>query len=185
MNEQRDYSLLRLFDMDAAMAGAPLAWGRTALKCRFLGESKNTPNFDNRGAQFCIEHEGGLAYSYADDLFMAPLCWVEGRPVYRGDVLYHPRHGEGKVIEDRRYCGGAAIKYEAAGTAVAIDAPYFYDGLTWTPPKTVTRQVKLLAYLDADQLFWLRETAHPKWPATRVPFEDRTVEIEEPLEKAS
>jgi hypothetical protein len=39
------------------------------------------------------------------------------------------------------------------------------------------KKVKLLAWLDCDQLFWLRETASPKWPSVRVPSEDKEIEI--------
>lgn len=43
--------------------------------------------------------------------------------------------------------------------------------------KPEPRKIKMLCWLDADQMFWLRETALPKWPAVRVPAEDKEIEL--------
>ena len=43
--------------------------------------------------------------------------------------------------------------------------------------KPPVRKVKLLAYVDCDQFFWLREGVEPKWPSQRVPSEDKEVTL--------
>lgn len=47
------------------------------------------------------------------------------------------------------------------------------------PAQPKMKKVKLLAWLDADQLFWLRETSTSKFPAVRVPAEDKIIEVME------
>ena len=122
--EENDYSLLRDFDPEAAKRGEPIVW-TPFTDCVFLGESINMPNSPELGPQYCIEHSGGLSYAPACDLRMKPLTWVESRPVYKGDVLWH------KI-------GNYFVTVEHPG-----DADYFtcekgtfeYRYLTWTPPK--------------------------------------------------
>lgn len=79
------------------------------------------------------------------------------------------------------------IRYGAKGVWVEwIDAnpP---GGFSWCyPPEEYEirdkpkpmKKVKLLAWFDGDQLFWLSETAQPKRPSKRVPDKDMEIEIE-------
>lgn len=62
-----------------------------------------------------------------------------------------------------------------------------WKGVSWAndwifrarPAQPKMKKVKLLAWLDADQLFWLRETSTSKFPAVRVPAEDKIIEVME------
>lgn len=62
-----------------------------------------------------------------------------------------------------------------------------WNGIEWEsrwkfrarPAQPKMKKVKLLAWLDADQLFWLRETSTSKFPAVRVPAEDKIIEVME------
>lgn len=80
----KDYSLLRPFDLEAAKRGEPTCWydGTVA---SFVAASDAANEFHC----FRIDEEGRLRMASGSDVRMAPLAWVEGRPVYAGDVLYN------------------------------------------------------------------------------------------------
>lgn len=86
--ENRNLELLRPFDLEAAKGGARVAW-------LYSGDEGTFVSGPDCNGCICIEWEGegdcsGLRV-YAEpfhDLRMAPLCWVEGKPVYKGDVLW-------------------------------------------------------------------------------------------------
>lgn len=92
MEQTKDYSLLRPFDLEAAKAGAPLFeiyMHRSKVK---TDEEISTyiagPNNLN---EYVISYPTNGYMTYTDsikDVRMAPLAWVEGKPVYKGDVLY-------------------------------------------------------------------------------------------------
>jgi len=168
--------LLRPFDLEAAQRGEPILWGGQFEPATFVARArKGKTNIIERAGM----HAGLLDHvEYAPDeyLHMAPLCWVEGRPVYKGDRLWCKLYNEWVTATGSRQDGVLNADGHEPGLDLDVRA------CTWSAPK-VRRKVKLLAYLDADQLFWLRETATPKFPAARVPFEDRIVEVEEPADQ--
>lgn len=185
MKQKNDFSLLRPFDIAAAKDGEPVCWDTGDY---FSGRYLAGP--DRSGEVAFEDNEGDLYLRNASKYRMAPLCWIEGKPVYKGDVLYRKgisRDGEHFIAESivRDEDGDVFLRYAGNGGSSWVDGP---EGMgvdaTWPPPK-VKREVKLLAYLDADQLFWLRETVQPKWPAVRVPLEDMVVTVEEPAEVQS
>lgn len=170
---EKDYSLLRPFDLEAAKRGEAII-DTDGDECNYIaGPHKET-------AEIVVEFPCDLGFMtcMAQNLRMAPLAWVEGKPVYKGDGLFHDCGPcvviGGPIREDH----DLRIKVDRMGFESDAQIPY----LTWTHPK-VKREIKLLAHLDADQLFWLREGAQPKWPAVRVPSEDKTVEVEEPADQ--
>lgn len=173
MKQKNDFSLLRPFDIAAAKDGEPVCWDTGDY---FSGRYLAGP--DRSGEVAFEDNEGDLYLRNASKYRMAPLCWIEGKPVYKGDVLYSKFFGG--TFEATGLDHLQQIKAEKIGICAAT----CIDSCTWTPPK-VKREVKLLAYLDADQLFWLRETVQPKWPAVRVPLEDMVVTVEEPAEVQS
>lgn len=183
--EKRDYSKLRPFDLEAAVdRGEAAIIVERDEEFGFVAGPNNLQEYVLCGNEsgFIVVGESPDHATTVSSLRMAPLAWVRASadddtlwPVYKGDVLWHSC---GKcealgfpTLEDHD------LLIRADGLSQATNAKVEF--LTFTPPK-VKRQVKLLAYLDADQLFWLRETAQPKWPAVRVPLEDRVVEVEEP-----
>ena len=89
----KDYSLLRPFDLEKAKQGEPILTylGST---CTFVGPLSNSV--------IAIEDptELGKAYSYAStSLRMAPLFWLEDKPVYKGDILYRKLPGTNEIQE--------------------------------------------------------------------------------------
>lgn len=122
---ERDYSLLRPFDLEAAKRGEQICFPSGAEITRFIDGP------DSDGDFVFLIPRGQFSFAREKSLRMAPLCWVEGRPVYRGDVLY----GKGECsdltyIADKVESGGTLISQE--GTSGKKEQPEF---LTWTPPK--------------------------------------------------
>ena len=163
---KKDYSLLRPFDLEAAKSEYGIIdtdWDAV----RYIGASSK---FD----EVCVEQTNGdLLIGVSSDFRMAPLCWVEGKPVYKGDVLYgvgekkpltaeldglHWNHDESQLVEWRYASGG---------------------GYTWAPPK-VKREVKLLAFIDdRKELRWVREDIFGDNQYQRIPSEDKLIQFEE------
>ena len=166
---EKDYSLLRPFDVTDARSGELVCWYAD-------GEAPEEYVVSNHGAISVLWRGDQTFVSWnaidAHDYFrMAPLAWVEDKPVYREDVLYHS-HMEQKITAkgpaDDRYI---FADFELDGfTTTAIAS------LTWNIPK-MNREVKLLAYLDSRNLYWVREGTVILKDAVRVPSEDKTVEI--------
>ena len=127
---EKDYSLLRPFDLEAAKAGAKL----------FCINSKNGETectfIQKAGDELCIHFErfGFSIHDETDSLRMAPLCWVEGKPVYSGDVLEHAKHGE-VVAKSRHASKGMLVveKYDSLALG----------NLAWPRPKPVKRWINI------------------------------------------
>lgn len=91
--EKRDYSLLRPFDLEAAKAGALLTCCPSpAANHLFDGapvwKYVAGPDVDGRILVEFIKTGRFASLSRPESFRMSPLAWVEGRPVYKGDVLY-------------------------------------------------------------------------------------------------
>lgn len=162
-----DYSLLRPIDVEAAMAGEPIVFKASGVLRQYVAG----PDKSNRVR---VIDEYGLiqvALWQEDSIRMAPLAWVEGKPVYKGDVLY--------VLGKPREVIGTSRSAE--GWLLAKDAQLMHfnpDAASWNPPK-VKREVKLLAHLGETSLFWLRDGITATRGAIRIPSEDKTIEVEE------
>jgi len=127
----KDYSLLRPFDLEAAKSGEKLIWLKEP--CALLGESINKPNRPNLGAQYCIEHASGLSYATSNDLSMAPLCWLEGKPVYKGDILRNKLSGTVFVVDIYD------DEHDAFSSKSSI--LFFHSrNFTWTKPVTMVKR---------------------------------------------
>ena len=116
--------LLRPFDLEAAKAGDLLTdphsnylWsyvaGPDAIGKHILGVESD----QSKGVFTCP--------CKAENLRMAPLCWCEGRPVYKGDVLYGA-YGE-NVVKAANSLPGWLL------SEAGID--FQVEGCTWTKPK--------------------------------------------------
>lgn len=133
MNEQRDYSLLRPFDLEAAKAGA------------LLGDAVGSPTWeyaagpDSSGNISVIIIKTGLfAEPSPTRVFkMVPLCWVEGKPIYKGDVLYYINQPGRKFTANGITQDGTLINERGHGENIAC--------LTWGPPK---RKVKKQGFIN-------------------------------------
>ena len=129
---EKDYSLLRPFDLEAAKAGAKLFCinsenGET--ECTFIQKA---------GDELCIHFErfGFSIHDETDSLRMAPLCWVEGKPVYPGDVL--ERENWKAFIPDM-----VAISGELRMSGEGLPSYLKPEQLRWPRPKPVKRWINV------------------------------------------
>lgn len=147
MEQTKDYSLLRPFDLEAAKAGELLfeiyMHGSKVKTDEDIGTYIAGPNNLN---EYVISYptNGYVTYTFSiKDVRMAPLAWVEGKPVYKGDTLYWNNKS--------RYPGavftvGSKIVFEQliSGKTVMSDGTVYPDdnesgmlaiNLTWNKPK--------------------------------------------------
>lgn len=173
-----DYSLLRPFDLDAAKNGEPICLvdGRPA---KFLAHEQGHQYLQNWAAivlsniGISIHGENGrrwLEEPSVYDLRMTPLCWVEGRPVYKDDKLWN------------KQLRSVITAYHMIDSNTVCENGTLYGShlknLTWEIPR---KQIKLLAYIDgAGYLRWREESfCGPTVSGTRVPSEDKIIELEQ------
>lgn len=116
---KKDYSLLRPFDLEAAKHGEPICFSSGAKITRFIDGP------DSVGDLVFVVPDGQFYFTREKEIRMAPLAWVEDRPVYRGDVLYN------KVGQELTATG------EKGGKLIASKFPDSIllepDFLRWTP----------------------------------------------------
>ena len=165
---RKDYSLLRPFDLEAAKAGAKVCYGSNGYceSVTFLAEAG--PDGDHA----IRDHEGNCYVEPDYGLKMAPLCWVEGKPVYPGDVLEHTRLGE--VVAKSRHASREMLVTEKFDS-VAL------GNLAWPRPKPVKRWINIYpaAYEDDSRML---STYREKGQADAKAGKDRIacIEIELP-----
>lgn len=159
LNELRPFS-------GEVVTGEKLLWGMGGQTCVVLGESNSWPNIPSLGKQYCIEHSGGLAFVTKRDLFEPPLCWVEDRPVYKGDVLWwrdykdfpnsavdSPKHVVTKVLSG---VAGDTLVYDDSGKWLAP------RDLTWKSP-TVKKEAWVNVYDEIDGALHSTKDLADKW----------------------
>lgn len=149
MNEQRDYSLLRPFDLEAAKAGA------------LLGDAVGSPTWkyaagpdSNGNISVIIIKTGLFAEPSPTRVFkMAPLCWVEGRPAYKGDVLYRPGIDDGPVVASHieNVDGDDYLVFEGSDRDEFADNRRGY--MTWAEPNPVLCEVEGKPVRKGDRLW--------------------------------
>lgn len=100
---------------------------------------------------------------------MAPLCWVEGKPVYKGDNLWHTRRRDVVTAYSINHKGYLCTAHDLMGDKL--------ENLTWEIPK---EQIKLLAYIDSEGYLRWREAGFysTTMSGTRVPSEDKIITLE-------
>lgn len=128
-----NYKLLRPFDLEAAKAGAKIT-DKTEIEHTFAAEAGPDGDMAVRDPQ------GNVFVMDLSEARMVPLAWVEGKPVYPGDVLYgndDSTKSGSKFTAGNRVLPGGLI----AGVSVVINGPVYNTGgmhsgkLTWNPPK--------------------------------------------------
>lgn len=171
-NEKKDFSLLRPFDLDAAKDGQQVCYehgGDGVIK--YLDGPDNT-------CRIAYEGPDNRFYVGPVDAFrMAPLCWLEGSPVYKGDALYDKEYGERQVVRHLVAHDTLATYQPRKDGAFVI----CLEDATWTPPK-VKRKVSLLGFIHCStKEVLLREKSNfnNKVFWERFPQIDTTIEIEE------
>lgn len=137
MTQKRDLRLLRPFDLEAAKAGALVTSAFPHMDGAPIWKLKAGP--DAKGLLVMeILRTGEFACAAPAMVFcMAPLCWIEGRPVYKDDVLYWK-------CDRAKFTAGAKMLPEGLieGVSVMCDGTVYDqpntgimpDDLTWTKP---------------------------------------------------
>jgi len=133
MEHKKDYSLLRPFDLEAAKWGDKIFWLET--ECTFFGNSCN----EFSKPMYVVEHVSGMSYAPSNELRISPLAWVEGRPVYKGDVLYKCNLDDSRTaispINGESFC--VYCKDDISGGLEDIDRfVTLTNYLTWEKHKT-------------------------------------------------
>ena len=124
-----NFNLLRPFDIEKAKSGEQILFANGD-PCAFIAEGGSF-------GQHAVRAHGNLFLVPPANLRMAPLCWVEDKPVYKGDRLWSSYTKEGEkteriashVIEAN---GTFYLQYEGGGDW-AMDGSCSF--LSWIPPK--------------------------------------------------
>lgn len=147
-NEQyiNDLSLLRPFELEAAKNGAEVV-------SLFRIDDPGVFICEDTHGMICIKREDiGLSLWNKTDvgsLRMKPLTWIEGKPVYKGDVLYS------KICPEYLYITksveGDLLYTEENVTAAFCEC---IKQLTWNKPKQkVKRKIWINVYPDGTSSF--------------------------------
>lgn len=78
---EKDYRLLRPFDLEAAKRGDKICYNDES------GYVTTLCGPDPKG-NIAYQSNGMVYVAHTNSFKMAPLAWVEGKPVYKGDILY-------------------------------------------------------------------------------------------------
>ena len=133
---EKDYSLLRPFDLEAAKGGAGLTNETTVFDCKPVWKYVAGPDSAGFIAVEIVEN-GRLASPALTSCFrLAPLCWVEGKPVYPGDAL--ERENGKAFIPDM-----VAISGELRMLGEGLPSFLNPELLRWPRPKPVKRWINI------------------------------------------
>lgn len=160
---------LRPFDLEAAKSGELMQYFAGGDICTLVAGP------DAYGC-VCVSKGGvdklRLIVYPVESLRMVPLCWVEGKPVYKGDVLYQNTTMLWRVVADGN----------EKGITDTHGSWNDREHLTWKPPEKEAkekRKVKMLAYINRyGHLVWVRQDRYLPSGNTRVPSEDKIIEME-------
>jgi len=172
MEQPQNADSLRPFDLEAAKAGVPVQLiGHTPIKMTYVAGP------DSAGKYIFTVPDGRFTRPEScevERLRMAPLAWLEGRPVYKGDRLYSSFFDELFIV------GGVTSSGSDYLTAPEISDQANTDikRCTWEAPKPKTEKVRLLAYLTlTGALIWRDARGGGGDDYRRVPGEDKEVEV--------
>lgn len=122
----KNYELLRPFDLEKAQQGEPIC-SKYSNNIRFVGLSDTDAT-----TAICEHGERMVGYFTFQNLYMEPLEWVDGKPVYKGDTLYQTlttQFGEPRKIVGKR---GSFLLYLYDGVHTRTCSA---KDLTWARPK--------------------------------------------------
>lgn len=129
MNQQyeNDYSLLRPFDLEKAKQGAEIYLKGYGSGMFIIGPNeKNEIVLDIEQHGFIVV--GGLCIDEISDVYMKPLCWLEGKPVYKGDELWSKVKG----LEDWNYIVDKYVDGSIVATEDSTGFSEYLYNLSWT-----------------------------------------------------
>lgn len=128
-----DLSLLRPFDLEAAKGGEDICWSNLHNPVIFVGATNS--------GKVAYDSEGETGFSSSESFRMKPLCWIEGKPVYKGDVVWHT------VCRELIVSGIAPFDRPSLSKEGDNQRGYNIDHLTWNKPKQkVTRKIWINVY---------------------------------------
>lgn len=139
-----NYDLLRPFDLEAAKRG-DLLTDVCGNEYTFVAESG--PDGDHAIRQ---KSDGNVFVDRASALRMAPLAWVEGKPVYPGDVLYYNEKSEYLIGEARTV---DSLHKSGRGLVFTNSQWGPFDELTWAAPKVPLCEVEGKPVYPGDVLY--------------------------------
>ena len=138
---EKDYSLLRPFDLEAAKAGVLLCDQSGSTLAGLLCCTPDSSGY----FRAWVDRIGGLVSSLpCKSIRLAPLCWVEGKPVYPGDALWQTTLA-GDVLKRKAKqisADGSYLEFDETGSW-AMDGSV--SKLSWAepPPKPIKRWVNI------------------------------------------
>ena len=138
---EKDYSLLRPFDLEAAKAGVLLCDQSGSTLAGLLCCTPDSSGY----FRAWVDRIGGLVSSLpGKSIRLAPLCWVEGKPVYPGDALWQTTLA-GDVLKRKAKqisADGSYLEFDETGSW-AMDGSV--SKLSWAepPPKPIKRWVNI------------------------------------------
>ena len=127
---EKDYSLLRPFDLEAAKGGVKMC-DRFNLK-----KTHTYVAGPDSGGWIVTKNENGIfIFSTETNLFMLPICWVEGKPVYPDTPM-------------EREDNGWPVAWSVDGNAWQDDGGNWSDEgggfkIRWPRPKPVKRWINV------------------------------------------
>ena len=168
----KDYSLLRPFSEAAAKRGEAICSGYDGEIVKFIAGPDAVGNC-------CVLPDGGeFGFHKALLLAMAPLAWVEGKPVYKGDVL-EVEMDDGDTlrwmaigVDEDALLGVSKTPHSIPLEDVEAGRSYFH----WPRPKPVKRWVNVYADKYGDLLHETKDAADAAVSRHRV----ACIEIELP-----
>lgn len=125
-----DYSLLRPFDLQAAKAGERIV----IREAGNLVERTFVTGPDDHGYFVVKTSDGWFRFGKDTDYRMAPLAWVEGKPVYKGDKMWRK---DGQWTYGHEIVGKTKQEDIALGVLLQVteQGTTWSENLTWNPPK--------------------------------------------------
>lgn len=175
----KELNLLHPFDLEKAKQGEPICFHNDLrFKIRYCGTKSNGKHF----IEFEDESDG---LYISEKLRMAPLCWIDDKPVYKGDVMYKttPTFGTYPVtVIDIFTLNNTEYLDLDTDTIINIQSEYADNrlgNLSWTRPKPKQKkQGWINVYPDHQtSIIWFNSKEEADYNAdqetriTCVPFE--------------
>lgn len=126
--ETMNYELLLPFNLEAAKAGAKIT---DTSKTEHTFAAEAGPD----GGLAVRDPQGNVFVMHLSEARMVPLAWVEGKPVYRDDVLYVKNHtGRAGSVVTAEFAenGDGYCRFRTDNGAVPL---ILLSELTWNPPR--------------------------------------------------
>lgn len=148
---ENNRSLLRAFDLAKAKAGEAICWSNLHFSCSFIGEA-------SYGKVAMKNNVGFIEIVNTSSLRMKPLFWKDGKPVYKGDKLWHKITKKFVVVD----CLQDKIDAETQGFFVGTDGINVMAELCfWDEPKPKPKPASLFQHEGKDVFPGDRLWNHP------------------------